>query len=100
MTDKYYEDIKEVVKRRTSASLSNRPANRPRVEAYTARVIKTEEPVMFDEALLLAYLNSRPESKEIDDLVRQIEASRKRSQKTQKEIAKLRKRNQAMLAKL
>lgn len=55
---------------------------------------------MFDEALLLAYLNSRPESKEIDDLVRQIEASRKRSQKTQKEIAKLRKRNQAMLAKL
>jgi hypothetical protein len=68
----------------------------------TRGIRKTAQPMVeqLNEALLLAYLNSRPESKEMRGLVRQIEASRKRSQKTQKETAKLRERNQAMLAKL
>lgn len=97
MTDKNYEGIKAVVEKLTSA----RPSHRLR-EKQTGRIRKLAQPVTVrvDEALLLAYLNSRPESKEMGDLVRQIEASRKRSQKTQKETAKLRKRNQALLAKL
>jgi hypothetical protein len=56
--------------------------------------------VHVDERAVIEYLNSRPESKEVVDFVREIEASRKRSQKTQKEIIKLRKQNQALLDKL
>ncbi len=39
-------------------------------------------------------------AQEVDDALRQIAASRKRSQRTQKQIAKLRERNRALLAKL
>ncbi|HLL16988.1 MAG TPA: hypothetical protein VK388_18150 [Pyrinomonadaceae bacterium] len=56
--------------------------------------------VHVDERAVIEYLNSSPETKEVVDFVREIEASRKRSQKTQKEIIKLRKQNQALLDKL
>ena len=99
MTDKYYEGIKSVAKRHSSALLSSTPLSGELKRILELALSQAVE-VRDNETLLLAYLDSMPESKEMDDLVLQIEASLKRSQKTQKETAKLRKRNQAMLAKL
>jgi hypothetical protein len=95
MTDKYIESLIAAMQR--AKSLSRMPS----VE-QKGSLRDRAQPVIavFDETLLLSYFNSRPESKEARSLISQIEASRRRSQRTQREIAKLRKQNQAMLAKL
>jgi hypothetical protein len=97
MTNKYFEGSRVGAERRAVVVRTDEQRRR-QIRAKR----KLAQPVMvrFDETLLLEYLNSRPESKEIDALVSQIEASSKRSRKTQKEIARLRQRNQSMLAKL
>jgi len=56
--------------------------------------------VRFDYHTLSEYLIGAEEEQEVDNALRQIVASRKRSQRTQKQIAKLRERNRALLAKL